>query len=169
MIFDHADIYITVMPGESKIMTVQKPDAQSTDIVYDAQNRLFQFLEKAGVVDPTTVEGGDLYGTIEGTYYESESNPSATQVAVFMIGKFIEDERPYFIFRQAQEELEMDRISDPDDEYSTELGEVPHGVSKGSIDARGNAAGISNYTYYQEHIEREVKQLFHETKQKGKK
>lgn len=165
MIFDHADIDIVVKPAESKIVTMGKEEIESTDMVYDAQNRLFKFLISKGVVDSATVKGGDLYGTIEGEFYQSDAKPNSLQVAIFTIGKFIEEERPYFIFRQAQEEIEMEMYSDPDDENSTELGEVPHATQKGTIYPNDFPSG-ANYRVYEENVKKEVEKLFLEYKEK---
>ena len=49
------------------------------------------------------------------------------------IAKFIEEERPYFMYEKRYEEQEIDRLTDPDAEDSTELGDVPHDDNKGSI------------------------------------
>lgn len=76
-----------------------------------------------------------------------------------MIGKFIEEERPYFIFRQAQEEIDLERYGDPDDEHSTELGEVPQSGQKGTIYPNDFPSG-ANYRTYQENIQKEVAKLF---------
>lgn len=166
MIFDHLDINIVVKPGDHKIVTMTKDQVQNSDVVYDTQNRLFKYLIKMGVVDPTTVKGGDLFGTLEAEYYSSDSKPNSTQVAIFMIGKFIEEERPYFIFRQAQEEIELERYYEPSDEESTELGEVPQAASKGTIFPNDFPSG-ANYRVYENKIKEEVAQLF--TNYKGKK
>lgn len=159
MIFDHADTNIVVSPAEHKIIAMPKNEIENTDIVYDAQNRLFKYLTKMGVIDPKTVEGGELYGTMEADYYESDQNPNATQVAIFMVGKFIEEERPYFIFRQAQEEIELERYADPDDEYTTELGEVPHAAQKGSIYPNDFPSG-ANYRVFESKIKKDIGKLF---------
>jgi len=168
MIFDHIDIDIVVQPSENKITTITKPDATNTDMVYDAQNRLFQHLTKAGVVDPATIEGGSLYGTMEGTYYDNDEQPNATQVAVFSVGKFIEEERPFMIFRQAQEEVEIGKYAEPEDEYTTDLGDVPHATQKGTIYPNDFPSG-ANYRVYEENMKKEVKQLFLEHYKKSKK
>ena len=49
------------------------------------------------------------------------------------ISNFINEERPYFEFMDKFEEMETDHFVDPDEEESTELGEVPHDEVKGSI------------------------------------
>lgn len=167
IITDHTDIDIVVKPGEHMISTMGKSEIENTDIVYDAQNRLFKYMIGAGVVDPNSVEGGELYGTIEGSYYEHDTQPNATQVTIFTIGKFIEEERPYFIFRQAQEEIDLKRLSEPDDEYSTELGEIPQAVEKGSINTNDFPTG-ANYRVYQEHLKKQVKELFTSLKKSKK-
>ena len=49
MIFDHHDMDIVLMPEKSKIVTFAKNDF--SDMVYAAQDRLFEFLKRKGVVD----------------------------------------------------------------------------------------------------------------------
>ena len=52
------------------------------------------------------------------------------------ISGFIEEERPYFENLEAVISMQDDEITHPDKEDSTELGEVPHAVEKGSINPR---------------------------------
>ena len=49
------------------------------------------------------------------------------------IDAFIDEERPYFEFVDNFEEMDEDRFLEPEDELSTELGEVPHEDVKGNI------------------------------------
>ena len=151
MIFDHGDIDIIVKPKESKIVMFGKEEVRNTDTVYDAQNRLIRFLTKKGIVNPETARGGSFLGSMECAYYADESNSDIDpiQIALFGVGKFIEEERPFYMFRKAYEEEELERLYNPDDEYSTELGEVPHAEEKGSIPARINNWG-ANYGVYEE-------------------
>ena len=52
---------------------------------------------------------------------------------ILNISKFIDEERPYFEYVDAYEDMLSDRYVDPNDEETTELGEVPHEETKGSI------------------------------------
>ena len=49
------------------------------------------------------------------------------------LSKWIDTERPYFEFMEKFEEMETDYFADPDEEDSTELGEVPHEETQGAI------------------------------------
>ena len=49
------------------------------------------------------------------------------------IAKFIEDEKPRYEYLKRMEEDEEDYYTQPTDDNSTELGEVPHAAEKGTI------------------------------------
>jgi len=133
MIKDHVDINIIVHPGESKIITLPKERNPNSDIVYATQNRLFHFLNDKGVIDNESIQGGDAFFSMEATYPESAKDTNPVQAVIFSIGKFIEEEEPYMKFEEELEGMFNDWFTDPDDEHSTELGEVPQDGDKGSI------------------------------------
>jgi len=146
MIFDHADIDIVVMPEKMKLIAFAKD--VTSEFVYGAENRMFQFLSKKGIIDPATVQGGNIYGSIEGVIRSSdELHP--IKILLLNISKFIDEERPYFEFVEDYEEMQADRFVDPDAEESTELGEVPHKKQKGHLRPGGGANGTywQSYTY----------------------
>jgi len=130
MIFDHIDIDIVYMPEKKKIVAF--PKEMMSDIVYGAQNRMFDFLVKKGMILPETVQGGNVYGAIEGKFPESKT-ADADNLVLLTISKFMEEERPYFAYDKAYRQQEQDRLLNPEEEDSTELGEVPHSTKKGSI------------------------------------
>ena len=131
MIFDHIDIDIVYQPGTKKVVTFAK--AMQNDNVYGAQNRLFDHLVKSGVVIPDSVRGGNVYGSIEGQVPNPVANLDATKVVLMSLGKFLEEERPYFMYEKAYKENEIEDETDPSIANSTELGEVPQAAKKGSI------------------------------------
>jgi hypothetical protein len=132
MIMDHEVIDIILSPKKQKITVFPKDNMG--DLVYDAQNRLFHHLAKKGVIAPDTVQGGNYYGSLEGKLLMSaEEGVSTNQMAIFSIGKFLEDEAPYYMFQKTYDEDQDELLTDPDKESSTELGEVPHDDIKGSI------------------------------------
>jgi hypothetical protein len=149
IIFDHEDIDIVVMPKENKVISLAKDSM--TDKVYDAQDRLYRFLRKKGVVDMATVQGGNVYGSIEAKLLESiNEKVSPIEVALFSIEKFIAEEKPYFYSELEREQDEVDLLTSPDAENSTELGEVPHEEQKGSLVpgwVRGPYGMTSYYRY----------------------
>jgi hypothetical protein len=120
------------MPKEKKVISFAK-DAM-TDRVYSAQDRLYKFLRKRGVIDLASVQGGNIYGSIEAKLLESvDEKVSPIEVALYTIDKFLTEERPYFYSHMEREQDEIDLLTDPDEESSTELGEVPHEAEKGSL------------------------------------
>ena len=131
-IYDHLDIDIVVMPQQNKVLALAKKDM--SDEVYESQSRLFDFLVKKGVVLPESVRGGNVYGSLEGLYPPSLQNgKDHSQVAVFTIGKFIEEEKPYYMWNQAHDDMLEDWWVDPEPDDTTDLGDVSHEETKGSL------------------------------------
>tara|TARA_Y100000356_G_C11244374_1_gene283006 strand:+ start:496 stop:1026 length:531 start_codon:yes stop_codon:yes gene_type:complete len=131
MIFDHIDIDIVYAPGTKKVLTFAKQ--MQSDTVYAAQNRMFDYLMRHGVVIPESIRGGNVYGSMEAQVPEPAGDLDATKVVIMSIGKFLEEEKPYFMYEKAYKENEVEDLVDPDAEDSTDLGEVPQAAKKGSI------------------------------------
>ena len=131
MIFDHIDIDIVYAPGTKKVLTFAKQ--MQSDAVYAAQNRMFDYLMRHGVVIPESIRGGNVYGSMEAQVPEPAGDLDATKVVMMSIGKFLEEEKPYFMYEKAYKDQEVESFVDPDQEDSTELGEVPQAAKKGSI------------------------------------
>jgi hypothetical protein len=129
-ISDHADIDIIIMKEKKKVLVIAK-DIMS-ELVYGAQDRLFRFLVQKGLVEPDSVQGGSVYGAMEGQLMSSEEL-NVINMAIINLSKWIDEERPYFEFMEKFDEMETDHFVEPDEEESTELGEVPHDEVKGSI------------------------------------
>ena len=132
MIFDHGDIDIVLSPSQNKVIAF--PKEIMSDYVYGAQNRLFTYLRKRGVVIPESIQAGSFYGSFEATMETPKSeNISASKLTLVNISNFITEERPYFESTEAIISMTDDEFIDPDKEDSTELGEVPQAVQQGSI------------------------------------
>ena len=129
-ISDHADIDIIIMKDKNKVLAIAKD--MMSELVYGAQDRLFDFLVKKGLIVPDSVQGGSIYGSMEGELYNSEEH-DPIKMGIINISKYMDDERPYFEFMEKFEEMETDRFTDPEEEDSTELGEVPHDAQKGAL------------------------------------
>jgi len=131
MIFDHEDLDIVLDSKNKKIISFAKD--MFSEKVYEAQDRLFKFLIKKGVISPV-VQGGNVYGSMESIILESyNEDVDSMQATLYSVSKFIDEERPYFRNRAQYEEDEMEYLLDPDAEHSTELGEVPHEDQKGAL------------------------------------
>lgn len=131
MVTDHPDIDIVLMPEKMKVLALTKE--KMDDFIYATQSRLFDFLTKKGIVLPESIKGGNVYGSLEGTVAPPDRKVPVDQIALFSIGKFIEAEKPDYMFDQALDNKEEERLLTPDEEDSTELGEIPHAAEKGSI------------------------------------
>ena len=131
MIFDHIDIDIVYSPTTKKVVTFAKD--MLSDVVYAAQNRMFEHLVRTGVIIPDSVRGGNVYGSLEGQVPEPTEGIDATQAVIMSLGKFLEEEKPYFMYEKAYKDMEVASLTDPDADETTELGKVPQAAKKGSI------------------------------------
>jgi len=147
IINDHPDISIVVMPKASKILALAKK--LKSGVVYGAQERLFSYLQSRGIVEPSSIQGGAVYASIEGNVPQAPELP-VVKITILNIARWLDSEKPSIDFIDHYEEEVVDDYTDPDKEYSTELGQVPQAAEKGSIRpslARG-PYGLSLYNYY---------------------
>ena len=63
MIFDHKEIDIVILVEKKKVVTFAK-DLMS-DSVYGAESRLLEHLRKKGIVAYDSIQGGNIYGSLE--------------------------------------------------------------------------------------------------------
>ena len=133
MVFDHADVDIIILTEKKKIVAF--PKDMMSDVVYGAENRLFSHLRKSGVIAYDSIQGGSVYGSLEGLMLEMKGpkEPETIDYVLYQISEWIKTERPYYESTEAHDEMMDDALLDPDDANSTELGEVPHEEEKGSI------------------------------------
>ena len=132
LIFDHKEIDIVIMPLKRKIVTFAK--SEINDSVYEVQNRFFNFLKRKGLVEYESIRGGNVYGSIEALICES-SNPeiNAYYYTLYGVYSFLKEETPYYDYMDDYEKMLDDYFVSPTQDDSTELGEVPQAVEKGSI------------------------------------
>lgn len=130
MILDHKDIDIVLKQGEGKILTFAKETI--SDYTYGAEARLLEFMRSKGVLEYDSIQGGNIYGSLEGKIMKSE-NVESNKVALKVISEWMETEESYLKGTTAYDDMSDDHLLSPDGEYSTELGEVPAEERKGSI------------------------------------
>jgi hypothetical protein len=82
---------------------------------------------------------------MEGLYPASQNGKDHSQVTIFTIGKFLEEEKPYYMWNQAQEEVIEDWWTDPTEEDTTEYGEYSQEKTKGSMPKGGGEIGYRIY------------------------
>jgi len=131
MIFNHKDMNVVVKVKERKIVAYSK--SNFSDIVYNTQNRFFNYLVEHGVVEPETIRGSNVFGSLLAEYPENKEIKNLSEVVLYNIALFMIEELDYM---ENMKKLEMEReeeLLDPSDRDSTELGEVPQETTKGSM------------------------------------
>lgn len=130
LVMDHKKIDIAVIPDKMKVVTFPKTTA--TEDVYDYQNRLMEMLADKGVVDRSSIQGGNIFRSLEAAVFPNEQINSL-QAAVFVIAEFIKYEsQSERVADEYEKELE-DMYTHPDDRDSTEYGEIPQYAEKGAM------------------------------------
>jgi hypothetical protein len=131
IIYEHDHIDIVFLPEKNKVVAFAKQDY--SDIIYETQNRLFQFLVNKGMCAPESIQGGNVYGSIEGKLFKSKDNLPVEHLFVLNLKKWLDGEKPALEMDKRYNEKYTDMMTEPDMEDSTELGEVPQEEEKGSI------------------------------------
>ena len=146
MIFEHKDIDIVIMQKKKKVVAFAKE--MLTDNVYGAEKRLFDHLRKTGIIQYDSIQGGNVYGSMEAAVLDSKKYDSMKS-ALVQITEWCKSEKSSNEFLESYDDMAQDNILNPDDEYATELGEVPHEEEKGSILQRNLFAPYlyGRYTY----------------------
>ncbi len=140
IVSDHPEVDFLVIPATERVVVYPKKTSNSR--TYAIQDKFFKFLIDSGVVAPESVVGGDTFNSIEAIAEQPiDEEISATQVLLFMIAKFIENEAPTFM-GYSWEELVKDRYTNPSEEESTELDSIPLPDQK-----RNSVANFTAYMY----------------------
>ena len=130
LIMDHQKIDIAVLPEQMKVLTLPKTTA--TEDVYDFQNRLLEMLADRGILDRASIQGGNVFRSLEGVVYTNDQvNP--LQAAVYVIAEFLQIEAANERVADQYEKEVEDMFTHPSDRDSTEYGEVPQYAEKGSM------------------------------------
>jgi len=130
MIFDHKDIDIVIIPESKKVVTFPKDEYSKH--VYPTQDKLFSYLRKEGVIEYDSIKGGNIFMSMEGIIAESDE-VNVIDATLYSISKFMDGEKEIFAYEDDMEKQEEEYLTEPTDEDSTELGEVPEEPRKGSI------------------------------------
>ena len=130
LILDHEDIDIVLVTEKNKCVTF--PKKSFSDRVYDSQDRVFKFLAKKGVINRSTIRGGNVFGSLEAEMLESViPGIDSTQAFLYVIHEYIKEEKPYFKTQDEYDDARLDSLLRPTPEDSTELGDVPQKAQKG--------------------------------------
>ncbi len=123
--------YITIVAKKDKILCFAK-DGNYTDDAYASMKRLMDYMVRTGIVKPETVQGGNIYASLEGTYGKPSEKRSVIQLVVYHVDQFLKNEKEEFYDEYYKDEYE-EYLLDPPEEDATELGEVPQEETKGTV------------------------------------
>ena len=130
LIYSHKDIDIVLMQEKKKIVAFAKD--MLTENVYGAESRLFEYLRRRGIIAYDSIQGGNIYGSMEAKILESKT-ANVLKSSLVVIAEWFREEEPIMREIEDHEEMMNDAILNPDDEHATELGEVPQEPKKGSM------------------------------------
>ena len=130
MVFDHPLYDIVIMPDKNKIVTFAKRNARMDP--YPSQDKLFDYLLAKGALVHDSVQGGNVFGSLEASYPANEK-VNTLEVLLLIIYSFLQEETKEINAALEYDMAVDDMYLDPSQEDSTELGEVPHEEEKGSI------------------------------------
>jgi hypothetical protein len=147
LITGHQSMNVIVIPDKGKIIAM--PKGEFSNDVYTDQDQLFNHLMIHGVVSPESVIGGNIHGSLEAKFsIEKKGEEEPLDVVLLNLSNFINKEKQeYSVRKKFIDDLERELLS-PDEESSTELGEIPQEKFKGSIPKYGfPTRGIYRYNY----------------------
>jgi hypothetical protein len=147
IIQDHQSMNIIIMPNKGKILAL--PKGEFNQDTYTDQDQMFQYLTNAGVIMPDSIIGGNIYGSLEAKFpTEKLGDEEPLEVVILNVSNFLsKDKAEYSVRKKFIDDLERELL-DPDEEASTELGEVPQEKFKGSIPKYGfPSRGLYRYNY----------------------
>jgi hypothetical protein len=131
IIRDHDHIDIVYLPEKKKIIAFAKQDY--SDITYETQDRLFDFLVDKGICMPESIQAGNVYGSLEANVLVPKDEIPLEHLLSMNLEKWLKSEKPALDADERYKKEFEKTLTDPSEEESTELGEVPQEEDKGSI------------------------------------
>lgn len=128
LIGDHEQVYFILSPEKRKITLLSKQDMKEE--FFMVQKRFLEFAAKYGMIVMGSESTGYLPGMFEFSYPESDKYDSV-KVMLRLISMFLVKEKEVYDRINAHEKEMEKLLLDPDDDNSTELGEVPQEELKG--------------------------------------
>lgn len=133
LIFDHDLIDIVVSSEKSRLYTF--PKKETSEETYGTQKDLLECLARIGVLDRDSIKSGSVHSSLEADILKSsDEDISSFQMTLLEVYNFLQQEGPNMKSRELYKDKLQNFFLDPDDEETTELGEIPHKEKKGSLD-----------------------------------
>jgi len=132
MFLTHPHINVSVNVNKGTVLTFAK-DGNYTDDAYAAMKRLLNYLAESGLVAFDSIQGGNIYASLQATFLKpKDEERSLVQLITYHVGEFLDKEDLEVYDEYYADEFE-EYLLDPDEEDSTELGEVPQEEKKGVL------------------------------------
>ena len=146
LVFDHKDIDIVLMVEKKKIVAF--PKEIMSEVVYGAESRLMEWMRKNGIIEYDSIQGGNVYGSLEGKIHETDER-DIIKSTIYQLSEWMMSEAPAGKMIKGHDDMVQDELLEPDQDMSTELGEIPHEPEKGSIRSFGmfDPYMYGRYTY----------------------
>ena len=141
IVSDHPELDLMILAKQRKLVALPKEELD--DEVYDSQERMFKFLTRRGVIVYDSIQGGNLFMSMEASIADTEEGDKI-QYLLYSIADFIEQEMPFYRDQEQFEQEMEDQLLEPElDEY-TEFDPRRHHQRKGSLPPRFNQWGINS-------------------------
>ena len=139
VIYDHPLMDIVIIPTKNKIFTIPKDNITSD--TYPSQNRYFNFLDRKGILVKGTIRSGAIINSLE-SFYPPNDKIDVMQVILLLTKRFLDKEMEFINISKNYDENVEDMYVNPDEDDTTELGEVPQKPRKGHVNIYQTAYGI---------------------------
>lgn len=130
IIRDHPDIDVVIMPKKMKVVAFAKEN--TTEETYHTQDKMFDFLIKRGVLIRDSIQGGNVFGSMEAKIVPTE-NKNSSKFVLLGIARWVETEKPYFDYLEKFEKMQEDRFTEPSEQESTDFDPSRHAEKKGVL------------------------------------
>jgi hypothetical protein len=131
IVSDHPDMDIVIMPEKMKVIAFSRDNFD--DHIYQTQDRLMKYLIKKGVIMPDSITGSNVYGSLECKIIKPVQEMPIDELMLMLVSKWLDSEKPSVVYQKAIDDIYTDRMTDPNDKESTELGDIPAAQEKGSV------------------------------------
>jgi hypothetical protein len=129
IIHDHPKILFVMAPSKRKLTLIAKENVK--DDLHPTQKRFVSFAMENGFIIPGSESNGYLPNMFELTYPEDPKKDTIKIILKFIHQFILKDKEIYDRINKHKDSIQ-DRLINPDEEHSTELGEVGHSATKGS-------------------------------------
>lgn len=142
IVYDHPRVLFVISAGKRKITMIAKENIK--DDLFPVQKRFMHFAMPLGIVILGSESIGYLPNMFEFTYPEDPKRDTLKILLKFIHQFILKEKEIYKKIDGYREETEK-RLLSPDEEHSTELGEIPHAEKKGYMDRNPYANYANNW------------------------